>query len=137
MTVGGCSCEIKPCYNIERWSYMGVHFSLSRTGKFDDNGETFSQELFSISITHNLCRMAIESGLYNIIWRPEENGFNKASDAIQALNDGYQELRDNPIEYRQYNPENGWGSYDSFCESVKSIIHACGMYPNATIEADR
>ena len=113
---------------------MSLDFDLYRTGKYDDNDETFNQCVFSWNVTHNLGEMARACGVYNAMWRPEESGFKNAEDVIEELEKGLQELKSKPTYYKKFNPSNGWGSYDGFCESICKIIEACKENPKAKIE---
>ena len=45
-------------------------------------------EVYSANITHNLNRMAMEAGIYECLWRPDEHGITKAAQIIaQNLTD--------------------------------------------------
>jgi hypothetical protein len=94
-------------------------------------------EVYSRNITHNLCKMAKEAGLYQCLWRPEEGGFEFARDIIPILREGLAKLEDNPGYYIQFNPENGWGSYESLVEFVRETLKECVENPNARIQVSR
>ena len=83
---------------------MSLDFNLSRTGKYDDNGEVFEDNVFSANITHNLNKMAMACGIYDAIWRPDENGYVKAEDIIEIVEEGLKKLKDNPEEYKKIQP---------------------------------
>lgn len=89
--------------------------------------EITTNEFWHGNITHNLNEMASEclldlESLYDLLWRDEE-----PSDIINYV---YQlfacllELQDNPEIYKQFNPSNGWGTYEQLVEFVRSFIHA-------------
>lgn len=65
---------------------MSLSFSLI----YNNDGNDI--EVFWRNITHNLIKMAKECGLYEVLWRPDENGFVYAKDIISALEQGYNEL---------------------------------------------
>ena len=44
--------------------------------------------VFDANITHNLCAMAEEAGIYKACWRPEEIGITKAAQLIEPLRNG-------------------------------------------------
>lgn len=98
-------------------------------------------EVYSSNITHNLGKMAnavkLSSGdtLYNILWRPDEciPPYTKASEISELLDEGFNILLASPEEYKQYNPENGWGSYDGLVEFVYRYRNACWDNPDAEI----
>jgi hypothetical protein len=94
-------------------------------------------EWFSANITHNLTEMADKAGIYKALWRPDENGYKQAKDILDILRDGYGLLKYNPAHYRQYDADNGWGTYDDFLPWVEEYLDACAKYPDAYIEVRR
>lgn len=82
------------------------------------------------NITHNLVAMANECKhdgitLYQLLWGPDENGFENPSDRYTKLVFGcYMELLGNRDHYEIWNPENGWGSYDLLLKFTKSFLDA-------------
>lgn len=94
-------------------------------------------EVFWKNITHNLNTMADKCGLYTALWRPDENGFVYAKDIINILDEGYSELCLKSDYYKEFEAENGWGTYDGFKEFVKAVLEACKEYPNAKIRVSR
>ena len=99
--------------------------------------------VYSNNITHNLNKMAIavklENGktLYDILWRPDENGFKTAKDISELLDEGWNILLSDPEKYKRYNPENGWGSYDGLCNFVYNYRNACWDNPEAELSVSR
>lgn len=110
---------------------MSLDFSL---GYRNDN---HFNEVFERNITHNLGAMANNAGVYNALWRPDENGFVKAKDIIEILEKGLKKLKDNPKEFEKDNAKNGWGLYEHFVPFVEAVLEACKEYPNALIEVSR
>lgn len=96
-----------------------------------------SDTVFDYNITHNLGKMAGEAGVYEALWRPEEKSWTKAGDLIETLEAGLKELKDKPEHYQQFNPENGWGSYDGLVEFVEQYLAKCKEYPEAEIRVSR
>jgi hypothetical protein len=94
-------------------------------------------ELFSANITHNLTDMAEAVNLYDVLWRPNENGFTWAHQIIDRLIFGIAELRSDPEKYSKYNASNGWGKYENFVPFCEKILAACQEHPKATIEVSR
>ena len=94
-------------------------------------------EIFDINITHNLIMMASEAGIYECLWRPDENGYEKARDIIPLLRKGLANLVDNPEHFKKFNPKNNWGNYDGFVKFVRKVLEACETEPEATIEVSR
>ena len=100
-------------------------------------------EVYSRNITHNLGKMAhaviLSNGktLHDVLWRPDEHGYTKASDILSLLHEGMVELICFPEKYKQYNPDNGWGSYDELVNFVREYHSACLDNPNADLEISR
>jgi hypothetical protein len=99
--------------------------------------------VYSNNITHNLNKMAIavklENGktLYDILWRPDEQGFKYAKEISDLLDIGWNILLSDPEKYKRYNPENGWGSYDGLCDFVYRYRNACWDNPDAELRVSR
>lgn len=93
--------------------------------------------VFDANITHNLAEMAEEAGIYKHLWRPEELGVKTAKELIEPLRAGLALLRSDPARFEKYNPENGWGSYESFVPWVQRYLDACESYPEAEVSASR
>lgn len=105
-----------------------------------DNKETFEEKedyVYDRNITHNLNKMAIESGLYYALWRPEEINLSTAEQLIPYLEKGIKKLKSKPDYYKQFNSENGWGVYENLVEFTESYLEACKEYPKALIEISR
>ena len=93
--------------------------------------------VYSGGITNNVVPMAEKAGIYKIIWRPEESGIKIAADLIQPLEKAIQEIVNNRAAYEELNPENGWGSYESFINFVINLANACKRNPLASVTASR
>lgn len=96
-----------------------------------------SEYYYDSNITHNLTRMADKAGVYYALWRPEEKGWSKASDLIPVLEKGLKELKAKPDYFKQFNPDNGWGSYENLMEFVENYLSACKEYPDSIISVSR
>ena len=95
------------------------------------------EELFNANITHNLGEMARKAGIYHYLWRPEEIDITFASELIDPLTLGLEELKENPDTYKKLNPKNGWGCYEGFVEWVERYLEACKENPDALINVSR
>lgn len=93
--------------------------------------------VFDTNITHNLGEMAAEAGLYKPLWRPEENGIERAKDLIEPLRNGIDKMENNPSWFKAFNAENGWGTYKQFLPWLKQLLTACEENPTATIHTSR
>lgn len=122
--------------------------------------------VFQANITHNLNGMAAAAGIYEAVWRPAEMDPTRAArireqeqaknyhgpggayaiereaviharDLIEPLRAGLALLRSDPARFIAMNPENGWGSYDTFVPWVERYLAACERYPDARVEVSR
>ena len=103
--------------------------------------ETETDEFWHGNITHNLAEMATQVcdsdesySLYDLLWR--DNPFNESKfNYIKSLVDCLDGLLEDPKYFKQYNPSNGWGTYEQLVEFVRSFIHALiDMPEGSTIE---
>lgn len=121
------------------------------------NPEEESEEVYWANITHNLTKMADESGLYESLWRPyqlhpnysdfgkdydaemafESSVKMKAKDIVSNLEKGLFALKSNPEHFKRFNSENGWGLYKHFVPFVEKYLTACKEYPEAEIHCSR
>lgn len=89
--------------------------------------EIETNEFWHGNITHNLAKMANQCWsdtctLDDLLWRDK-----MPDDIIEYISNLFTclfELEDNPDKYKEYNPENGWGTYEQLIEFVRSFIHA-------------
>jgi|688.fasta_scaffold10716_7 hypothetical protein len=94
-------------------------------------------KLFSANITHNLNKMADAAGLYECLWRPEETEIKTASQLIEPLKAGIEQLKSDPDKFKAFNAENGWGTYEDFVPWCERYFEACQEFPKAKIEVSR
>ena len=114
-------------------------------------------EYFHINLTHNLTKMArqcsiigtcnynSDSGtltLYDLLWHPKDNlGIEVPNeDYLQDVLQCCRKLREYPSFFKQYNPENGWGTYEQLLnrtrEYAKALLSISSDFENYTIIAD-
>ena len=98
---------------------------------------TRETEVGSFNITHNLNKMAMEAGIYEVLWRPEEIDITTAGQMIEPLEAGLAKLEANPSHFEQFNAENGWGLYKHFVPFVRKVLACCIENPDATVRACR
>lgn len=97
-----------------------------------------TEYLFSANITHNMNKMADAVGLYEYLWNlKEKHSDMKPIELLPKLSRGLAKLYKNKQDLLQFEPSNGWGSWDSFATFIAEIIKACIMYPHAEIEVSR
>lgn len=94
-------------------------------------------EVYWRNITHNLNKMAMEAGIYQHLWRPEELGITKAHELIAPLAKGLTDLKNRPEHYKKFNAANGWGTYENFMDFVEDYLNACRENPDAEVNVSR
>ena len=94
-------------------------------------------EVYSGNITHNLTEMAANAEIYKPLWRPEEINIKTARDLIEPLKNGLAKLHKTPEHFKQFNPPNGWGDYETFIRFVQEYLRACEDFPEAKVEVWR
>jgi len=92
---------------------------------------------YDSNITHNLAKMADKAGIYYALWRPEERKWKKAKDIIPVLEKGIARLKKRPEYFKQFNPDNGWGSYEGLVTFAEEYLQACRINPKAYLEVSR
>lgn len=95
-----------------------------------------TNEGFSANITHNLHQMATAAGLF-CIWHPEDSGAEKAGQLIEPMEKGLALLKSDPERFRQFDADNGWGTYEQFVPWVERYLAACKEYPDARVRVSR
>ena len=99
--------------------------------------------VYSDNITHNLNKMAMEVKLggsltlYDVLWRPDENGMVFARDISDHLDAGWNILLSDPEKFMKFEPDNGWGSYEGLCNFVYNYRNACWDAPDAELSISR
>jgi hypothetical protein len=94
-------------------------------------------EVYGRNITHNLNKMAMEAGIYEALWRPEEIGIVRADQLIEPLTVGLDKLKADPEHYQKFNAPNGWGMYEHFVPFVEDYLEACKENPDAEVNVSR
>ena len=93
----------------------------------DETGDV----IVSHNITHNLAVMARHCGLNDALWGANEHTVPKTKDMIKSLYKGLGELIHNKETLLEYNPKNGWGSYDSLLGFTADVLVNCVKYPDS------
>jgi hypothetical protein len=94
-------------------------------------------ELYSRNITHNLCEMADQAGIYKCLWRPEEIGITHARQLIDPLDSGVALLATQKARFEKFNSPNGWGMWEHFLPFCADYLQACRDHPDALIRVSR
>lgn len=114
--------------SLDVWLYCQVDLGGSKPEQI---------EVFCADYTNNCAWMAREAGIYDCVWMPNENGLELAQDIIAPLTAGIALMESDPDRFIAMNPENGWGSYDTFLPWLKKYLEACQKYPKALIGTSR
>lgn len=93
--------------------------------------------VFDANYTHNCNTMAEAAGLYEAVWRPDEHGYTTAADILPILRAGIARMKADPEKFIALNPENGWGSYETFLPWLERYADACEANPDALVEVSR
>jgi hypothetical protein len=93
--------------------------------------------VFDANITHNLNRMADAAGFYRHLWRGDEIDVTKAHQLIFPLKAGIAAMIERPSYFRQFEPDNKWGTYDKFLPWLANLLEACVQNPDAFIHRSR
>jgi hypothetical protein len=81
--------------------------------------------------------MAEAAGVYGVVWRPEENGIEKAGQLIEPLWKAIKAMTADPERFKQFNPKNGWGDYWCLLAFLREVLAACEDAPDAEVNASR
>ena len=85
---------------------------------------------FSWNYTHNV------SKFWYSLYPESEKWLNihgmTGEESLPVLNKFLEELQADPDRFIAMNPENGWGSYDTFVPRLKELIEAANEYPKCT-----
>ena len=95
------------------------------------------KELYSRNITHNLVKMAIEAGIYECLWRPNEHGITHAQQIIEPLASGIALLTTQKARFEKFNASNGWGFWEHFLLFCASYLQACRDNSDALVKVSR
>ena len=130
------SLAYKLCHDEDIYIYME---DIPQLRKYDLD--------YNLNITHNLTEMASKCGLYDPIWRPyriygvadedEDTIKPKAEDLISPIETGLRILKADPERFKDYNPENSWGSYESLVWFVEKYLNILKAHPDAYVEVCR
>lgn len=105
--------------------------------RIETTSESALKELYWRNITHNLAKMAKEAEIYKEVWRPDENGIDRAIQLIIPLTRGIRTLKADPERFRKLEPSNGWGNYSALVAFLEDYLAACKRYPEAEIRVSR
>jgi hypothetical protein len=94
-------------------------------------------KVYSRNITHNLGKMAQAAGIYECVWRPDDNGITHARQIIKPLAAGVALLATEKARFEAFNSPNGWGMWEHFLPFCADYLQACRDHPDALVRACR
>ena len=103
---------------------------------FYGDPEVVTPQVRGFNITHNLCPMAKEVGLYEPLWRGRENHIESAEKLLPYLLRGKKIMENNKEKLIKFNPENYWGSYEAFLRVIDEMIECCKTTPTAIFKSN-
>lgn len=95
--------------------------------------ESDPREVFHGNITGNLYPMANAAGCALLFWEPAEMNVSNAASAIPHLEKALSYIIRHRTELEQFNPGNGWGSYDTLLQFTCEYLDACRSFPTAIV----
>lgn len=89
------------------------------------------KEKYWVNYTYNIHQMLHHSFQQVGIWNWEDLQDKPLNLVIPCFQGAYNHLLYHPDLYKQWNPPNGWGSYDGWCRVMGEIIQAMKLKKNA------
>ena len=117
----GANKELKTIEEVKAY-FKGFDISHIKEYEYMDN------IVWKRHITHNLTEMADHvridnTTLYLLLWRPIESGYSFVTkEYVYYLNECLELLIYDKDELVKYNPENGFGNYNTLLDFVKSLV---------------
>lgn len=115
-----------------------THFPDANPDEIEE--KTYESDTYLyINLTHNLTKMARQCRvigtcnydsdsavvtLYDLLWHPKDN-LQVTTPTLDYLEDVmacYKNLIQNPDFFKQYNPDNGWGTYEQLVKRTKEYL---------------
>lgn len=97
-----------------------------------DTGNSELQEVVEIgNYTYNCSGMFVRANSKRLSLR-ELHGMT-CTKAEPILAEVVENMQKNPAEYKAMNPENGWGSYDTFLPYLENFLKQCRANPKCKI----
>lgn len=97
--------------------------------EIDTRGEEPARLTDGVRCTYNLGKMLRAAGFPE--WRALIDA--PASETGGMLRKVADTLRSDPVRFREFNPENGWGTYEGAIEFLDEFAADCAAHPKATI----
>ena len=92
---------------------------------------TVETTVFDKNITHNLCGMWKEAGIYEALY---ESKGKTAESVLPQLEQGLKQMTESPERFKVFNASNGWGTYEQALPWLAELIEGFKEYPQGIIE---
>lgn len=89
-------------------------------------------EVVEKNITNNLKSMWEEAGVYDALY--SSNG-KTASELVDVLENGLQQMIGDPQRFEKYNASNSWGLYKYAVPWLQELVDDFKKHPDATVES--
>jgi len=96
--------------------------------------EPYYVELWWRNITHNLTKMWSLAGVYDALYMSDGK---EAHEVIEVVRKGLVEMKGHPARYKELNPPNGWGYYESALQFLSAFETACSQYHKGVIRVSK
>ena len=118
-----------------------VALDLLRQNNLNDEADILERALarnrteyaYDANITHNLGKMAKEAGIYEACWHPDRINVTHAYQLIPLLSAGIELMKSDPVRFKAFDADNGWGTYVQFLPWLEKYLAACKEYPSAKV----
>ena len=82
---------------------------------------------FEVNITYNVGNMLRRAGIH-----PKVLDGMSVEEALPIVKNGYAIMYDNPDYFRQFRPDNGWGTVKSTLDALRDLLNALehGSHPD-------
>lgn len=94
-----------------------MSYGLEILGKFEGGGYVCVDTLEHSSPTYNLGTMFRKA----MKWDFKQGNIYKVTDVFGHIKHGIRELKNHPDKYRQYEPENKWGTVETALVTLESL----------------
>jgi hypothetical protein len=64
-------------------------------------------------------------------------GGHQAAQFAEGLAGAISAMEEEPEKYRQWEPENQWGTYETTLSFLRDLLDACRAYPRAVVRVSR
>ena len=88
-------------------------------------------EVADTGATHNVAPMAQVCGCYELLWRGETGTL--AENLIEPLEKAIKVAQDKKATLEALNPDNGWGSYETFLRFLQKTLQNCKDHPKSKV----